>query len=111
MYKQGDIVLVPFPFTDLSSSKVRPAVILSAFPQQKPDVMLAFISSKIPEKNPYGIIVKPSNKNGLKIPSIIRLDKIATLDKRIILGSIGKMPSTWLQKNIEVFMSMFNLKK
>ena len=42
--KRGDIVLVPFPFTDLTAEKLRPAVIVSSDPQEL-DVVIAFISS------------------------------------------------------------------
>ena len=45
--RRGDFVLVPFPFTDLSHQKVRPAVIVSADPQAL-DVILAFVTSVLP---------------------------------------------------------------
>jgi len=44
--RRGDVVLVPFPFTDLSTDKMRPAVIVSADPQET-DVTIAFISSRV----------------------------------------------------------------
>jgi len=49
--KQGIIVLTPFPFTDLSTSKRRPAIILSADNEKKTDVVVAYISSKITDRN------------------------------------------------------------
>lgn len=45
--KRSDIILIPFPFTDLTSAKVRPAVVISSNPQEE-DVIVAFISSVIP---------------------------------------------------------------
>ena len=47
--KTGTIVLTRFPFTDLTSSKRRPAVILSKVNQNDPDVIVGFISSVIPK--------------------------------------------------------------
>lgn len=49
IYKQGDVLLVPFPFTDQSGTKQRPAVVLSgaAYNQDHPDVILAPITSQI----------------------------------------------------------------
>src|SRR3989344_4862952 len=87
MPKQCTIVLVSFPFTDLSAAKVRPAVVLSVKPTGS-DVILAFISSKR-KQGEYDIGITPSTLNGLKAPSIIVCSKLATLEKAILLGEIG----------------------
>ena len=87
MPKQGTIVLVPFPFTDLSAAKVRPALILSAKPM-KSDVILAFISSR-QKQGEYDVAIIPSKANGLKVSSIIICGKLATLEKTVMLGEIG----------------------
>lgn len=93
MPKKGAIVLVPFPFTDLSKNKVRPAVVISHNLKGE-DVLIAFISSK-KSRNPHSLDIKISSldvtfpKTGLKTDSIIKIGKIATLDKKIILGELG----------------------
>ena len=88
---KGDIVLIPFPFTDLSSVKLRPALILL---ETNNDVVVAFISSHIPDKPNMGDVIILHNhpefiKTGLKSDSCIRIDKIATIEKDLIIGSIG----------------------
>jgi len=93
MYKKGDIVLVPFPFTNLTGEKIRPALILSG-KEIGDDVTLCFISSLIPKKILNNeVLVKKEGKNfsntGLKTNSIIKVTKIATLEKKIILGKLG----------------------
>ncbi len=95
MPKKGTIILVPFPFTDLSESKVRPAVVLSDDLKGE-DVVVAFISSHKPKKlQSLDITIVRSDeafsKTGLKTDSIIKIDKIATLDKKIILGELGRI--------------------
>jgi len=88
MFKAGTVVLVPFPFTDLSGSKVRPALIISrSLPGD--DVTVLFISSKGSISGKYDVLVAPSKLNGLKAPSCIRCSKLATLDKKMILGELG----------------------
>ena len=88
MPKRGDIVLTPFPFSDLSGQKIRPAVILSKF-NKGDDVTVVFITSKHKSTKEFVIPLAPTVLNGIKVPSMIVCDKIATLDKKIILGSIG----------------------
>jgi mRNA interferase MazF len=87
MLKQGVIVLVPFPFTNLTASKVRPALVLSAR-FTKTDVIVAFISSK-QKRGEYDVAITSSEVNGLKVPSVIISSKIATLEKTVILGELG----------------------
>lgn len=93
--QRGDIVIVRFPFTDLSGSKRRPAVVLAVYP---PDVVVAFISSvvpTVPEKS--DVLLQPRKADfaatGLKVPSVIRLRKLATLEQNLITRRIGRLSS------------------
>ena len=90
MHKQGKIVLIPFPFTDLSGLKIRPAVIVSNKPVGD-DVVVAFISTNIKKKEKFGIFIKMDRQNGLKSDSIVLISKMATLEKKIIVGEIGQL--------------------
>lgn len=90
---KGKIVLIPFPFTDLTAAKLRPALVLH---EGDRDVVLAFISSKTHAgAGPAGITVTASHagfpKSGLKVDSVIRLDKIATVLKDLMVGELGEL--------------------
>jgi len=76
--QKGDIVLIPFPFTDLSGNKLRPAVILV---ETTLDLTVCFITTQLHGQEPTDILIHPDASNGLKKPSLIRVSKIATLDK------------------------------
>lgn len=83
---KGDIVLVPFPFTDLTGNKYRPALILI---ESEEEVTVCFITIQMKWQSEYDISVNPTKSNGLKKPSLIRLSKLATLDKKLIIGRLG----------------------
>lgn len=106
MLEFGTIVLVPFPFTDLSATKVRPALVVSK-PSHVADVILCFISSQKIRKGIPAIRLSADGATGLKVPSVVRLDKIATLDRRIILGELGRVPKKILHANRKTFFSVF----
>jgi len=109
MCKRGDIILVPFPFTDLSSAKVRPALVLSPKREKSLDMIVCFISSQITAENAHSVRIEPKVGNGLKVTSIVRFDKIATLDRRIALGVLGRVSSEWLSAHKKEFLSVFGL--
>jgi mRNA interferase MazF len=88
-FVKGDIVLVPFPFTDLSGVKVRPALVLSSR-KVDADLIVVFITSNTVNARAHVVAITPSPKNGIKVPSGIVCNKIATLDKKIVVGKIGK---------------------
>ena len=94
MIKRGRIVLTPFPFTDLSGQKVRPALVISKN-LGGDDAIVVFISSK-PEKkySKYNVSISMSKENGLKTRSLINCVKIASLDKKIFLGELGELSQT-----------------
>jgi len=85
---KGDIVLIPFPFTNLNGSKLRPAIILA---ETKPDLTVCFITSQVDWQESTDILLIPNNQNGLKKQSLIRTSKIATIDKVLIRGLLGKI--------------------
>lgn len=90
---KGKIVLVPFPFTDLTISKLRPALVLF---EGDRDVVVAFISSRLLEKlSPESVVVSDRHQEfqltGLKVSSVVRLDKVATVLKNLVVGEIGEV--------------------
>jgi mRNA interferase MazF len=90
---KGKIVLVPFPFTDLTAVKLRPALVIY---EGNRDVIVVFISSKIPSELFEVDVLLMKNQSdfrntGLKLDSVIKLDKIATVLKDLIVGEIGEI--------------------
>jgi mRNA interferase MazF len=87
--KFGQVVLLRFPFTDGISFKRRPALIINDCGDG--DVIVCRITSKIYHSD-FDIEVKNLEKSGLKLPSVIRVHKIATLEKDLVelkMGQIG----------------------
>ena len=79
---------VLFPFTDLSNSKRRPALVLHIW---KDDVILAFITSNLNSPGDDNIVIPKSNINNLQVDSLIVLQKIFTGNRSLIKGKIGKL--------------------
>ena len=89
---KGKIVLVPFPFTDLTVAKLRPALVIH---ESAKDVVIAFISSKVPvEPSDTEVLLRKGRagfeRTGLKVDSVIRLDKVATVLKDLVVGELGE---------------------
>ncbi|MCF0074424.1 type II toxin-antitoxin system PemK/MazF family toxin [Dyadobacter sp. CY261] len=85
---KGDIVLIPFPFTNLKGSKLRPAVILI---NNEMDITVCFITSQVDRREPADVILLPNQLNGLKVSSLIRTSKMATLDRSLAKGLLGRL--------------------
>jgi mRNA interferase MazF len=89
--QKGDIVLIPFPFTDFSGNKLRPAIILV---HTKADLTVCFITTQLQWQEPTDVLLQPNSSNGIKKASLIRVSKIATLDRALVLGKIGSLNQT-----------------
>jgi mRNA interferase MazF len=96
-------MLITFSFTDLSGQKLRPALILGH--SHEGDLIVAFVTTQTGRQSPVALpseqVLQPSDAEfpltGLKAPSSIRLDKVATLHRRLArrrLGRIGPGTST-----------------
>ena len=102
----GAIVLTDFPFTDLTAAKRRPALVISTDNDRRTDIIVAYITS-IPRNDPDAMAITPTAGTGLKVPSLVRFDKIATINKDIIAGRIGDADPVWLKDARKVFFGVF----
>jgi mRNA interferase MazF len=95
IYKKWDIVLVNFPFSDLTASKKRPALIISPDEYNKSeDVIIAFITSNLPEKTGrYEYYINEWQNSGLLKTSILKM-KLATVTKLVIHKKLGTLHTT-----------------
>jgi mRNA interferase MazF len=108
-FSQGDVVLVPFPFTDLSAIKQRPAFVLSADRSNKvrPDLVVAAITSQIPATLSDDEMLLSGNElkeTGLPKPSIIKLSKIFTIHQGLIRRKIGQVSYSTREEILEKLM-------
>lgn len=92
-YKFGDILLVPFPFTDQTTTKKRPSVVISSdtYNQLKPDLIIMAITSQInPDLSLGELEIIKFIEAGLLKPSIIK-PVISTIDKSLVIRKLGKL--------------------
>jgi mRNA interferase MazF len=93
---RGDIVLGRFPFTDGSGTKLRPVLVLAGVPGPHDDYLVLFISSQL-RTAVAGVDVVIDRQHaafrgsGLKVPSVLRIGKLATISSALILGPLGRL--------------------
>jgi mRNA interferase MazF len=108
-YSPGDIVLVAFPFSDLSATKQRPALVLR-YDQSRADLLVVAITSQIPltlAADKYTIPANVLAACGLPKPSIVRLGKIVSLHEQLVVRKIGGLPGTHLPNVLRQFRNLF----
>jgi len=90
-FTKGEIVLFPFPYTDLKGSKLRPCLVLSE--EMREDILLCQITSQRIPKDEYCIsLLKNETKNGsLKIDSFIRANMLFTASKNMCEDKLCKI--------------------
>ncbi|MCK9208859.1 MAG: type II toxin-antitoxin system PemK/MazF family toxin [Salinivirgaceae bacterium] len=91
----GDIVLLKFPYTDVKTFKRRPALIINDFNDD--DIVVCRITSQI-YKTKNDIYIDDWEKSGLKLPSVIRVHKIATLEKNMVELIMGQIDNPTKEK-------------
>jgi mRNA interferase MazF len=109
MYQKGDVVLLPFPFTDLTATKTRPAVVVSAaaFQRETGDFLVAMITS-VPHTTSYDYELKEWQVAHLLRPSWVRA-KLATLNPALVRYKTGQLSSddlTEVQKRIRFALGL-----
>jgi mRNA interferase MazF len=104
-FVKGDIVVIPFPFSNLSGSKRRPALVVADLPGE--DILLCQITSQ-QSRDPYAITLSRSDfaVGSLPVDSYIRPLRLFTADKNIILSLAGKIKES---KRMSVVRRIANL--
>jgi mRNA interferase MazF len=104
--QRGDIVYTPFPFSDLTGQKFRPAPVLRVDSHL---VIVCFISSNQPKENLSVVRVMPNEENGLIKPSTIVVSKLISLDKRVLIGRLGTLEKAPFQEVESQLLEVFQL--
>lgn len=86
-FETGDIVSVEFPYSDLRGSKRRPGLVLSCDDE---DLLLARVTTR-PPREPGDVALSDWAGAALPRPSTVRLTKLATVDRRLVLLRIGRV--------------------
>jgi mRNA interferase MazF len=97
-YSKNDVILVRYPFTDLSSSKVRPAVIISA-PHISEDLFVVPLTSKTTSLLPGEFVLEDWKSVGLNVATAVKRG-IYTVNRDLVIKSVGKL-STADSKKLE----------
>lgn len=86
----GNIVLIPFPFAEGTTKKVRPAVVVCQTKDKYQDLVICAISSVVPTSlSENEILLQPSNSNGLRTTSVLKIDRIVTAKRQDVIAQLG----------------------
>ncbi len=110
---RGDIVLAPFPYSDLRGLKRRPACVVSADVYQLgPDVIVAMVTSRTGRRQAPGlgdVVVTDWQAAELLAPSTIRAGRLLVIEQRLIHQTLGRLSSTTLADVEAALRSVFAL--
>ena len=104
-YQLGEIVLVKFPFTNNLGFKKRPALIIKD--TNDGDVIVCRITSTLPHSS-YDLELKNWRQNGLQFPSVMRLHKIASLEKSMIDKKLGEVDSNVKAQVVSIIQKLLS---
>lgn len=106
-FVKGDVVVVPFPFTDLTQTKRRPALILAKLTGE--DLILCQITSQsIKDSYSFPLEIQDFETGGLHRKSNIRPNRIFTADNNILLYKAGYLRIEKLEETISKLIEILN---
>ncbi len=116
MIRRGDILLLSFPFTDLQTRKVRPALVVSSdsFNRVNQDAVFVFITTK-EYSSPFDIRIDETHpgfqKTGLKASSTIRTSKLMCLEHKLARRRLGYADKSILRGTNTALITLFGLQQ
>lgn len=107
---RGDVVLVPFPFTDLSGQKRRPALVVSPDGFDPEDLVLSAITSRLPGRLlPWDVSLQAQDlvDGTLPRPSVVKVGKLFTMHQALIVGRFGRISEQKLTEVLRALQRLF----
>ena len=102
MFERGDLLLVPFPFSDLSAAKRRPVLALTA-PDGYGDFIALPVSSRAHGDGCVPLTSGDLLRGTLAVPSWIRTDRIVTLNASLVVKAIGRVSDEIVETAVKKF--------
>lgn len=96
MVRPGQIALFRFPFTDLSGSTLRPALVLARVPGRHEDWLICMISTQLHQETAgFDDVIRDTDEDfqtsGLRSASLVRVGRLAVVERDILIGAIGNV--------------------
>ncbi len=110
-FNRSDVILVPFPFTDLTTQKQRPALVISSkyFNDSSAGAILLAITSQVPkepEPSDSPMSSEEQKKGGLPKPSLVKAGKVVTLSQALVRKTVGRLPAESVDRIVEKLVSI-----
>lgn len=110
-YNQGDVVLLPFPFTDLTTAKQRPAVVISPerYHKSHADLIVLALTSHVAGRDAHDYLLSPEEQRaaGLPKPSLVKIGKVLTLEETLVRKKLGALPAESIRRLLRQFQDFF----
>ncbi len=104
-FVKGEVVIVPFPFSDLSDTKRRPAMVLLDLPGE--DVVLCQITSQAGrDEQAISLTEEDFDSGSLRLNSYVRPNRLFTFERRLILGSCGRVKTSTVTEIVDRLVTM-----
>jgi mRNA interferase MazF len=110
MFERGDLLLVPFPFSDLSATKRRPVLALTE-PDRYGDFIAIPVTSRPQAEHGVSLTAVDLVRGVLPAPSWIRTDRIVTLNSSLVVKSIGRVSERAVAAAVERFCAHIGFAK
>ena len=103
MKRAGEVVVINYPFSDLSQTKLRPALLVGKLPGDHEDWLVCMISSRVRQQiDGFDEVIKTDDadfgQSGLKAASVIRIGRLLVVEGKLLPGSLGSISTERLQR-------------
>ena len=104
MFEIGQLITIPFPFSDMKNAKPRPVIVIS-LPDDYGDFICLAVTSKPQHVNAIAIVQADMQNGTLPLASWVRTDKVYTLNISIVIKTIGQLQQSIFEKVLGLLCS------